>query len=118
MENKLRAKMPVAERAKQFMPFAAVKGLNEALAKKERELGLIKKAELSEEMAEELNAKLTLLKKEDIVAAVYFWKGEYRSISGELMLLDDTNRILSIDDTKIAFDDLLDITMSRPLSKK
>jgi len=33
----LRAKMPLAERAKQFMPFAAVKGLEEALAAVERE---------------------------------------------------------------------------------
>lgn len=32
----LRAKMPLAERAKQFMPFAAVKGLEEALAAVER----------------------------------------------------------------------------------
>ena len=29
--------MPLAERAKQFMPFAAVKGLEEALAAVERE---------------------------------------------------------------------------------
>ena len=116
MENKLRAKMPVAERAKQFMPFAAVKGLNEALAKKERELGLVKKAEMSEEMAEELDAKLALLKKEDIVTAVYFCKGEYRSISGELMLLDDANRILGIDDTKIAFEDILNISTGEATS--
>ncbi len=36
MANKPRHKMPVEERAKQFMPFAALKGLPEALAAKEK----------------------------------------------------------------------------------
>jgi len=34
----LRAKMDAADRAKQFMPFDALKGFREALAAKEREL--------------------------------------------------------------------------------
>lgn len=35
---KQRAKMPIAQRAKQFMPFKAVAGLDEALRKKEQEI--------------------------------------------------------------------------------
>lgn len=39
MDNKKpRAKMPREERAKQFMPFAALKGFEQALREKEREL--------------------------------------------------------------------------------
>lgn len=38
MASKPREKMPISERAKQFMPFAALKGLPEALEKKEKEL--------------------------------------------------------------------------------
>lgn len=34
MPKKPRTKMPISERAKQFMPFAAVKGYHEALAKR------------------------------------------------------------------------------------
>ena len=37
MENKPRAKMPISQRAKQFMPFDAVSGLREAIREKERE---------------------------------------------------------------------------------
>lgn len=48
MANRPRAKMPVSERAKQFMPFAAVKGLDEALQQKRHERELIPRAELSE----------------------------------------------------------------------
>ena len=36
MASKPKAPMPPAERAKQFLPFAALKGLQEALAEKER----------------------------------------------------------------------------------
>lgn len=38
MENKNRPKMPAEQRAKQFMPFAAVTGLEEALRQKEKEV--------------------------------------------------------------------------------
>ena len=34
-EKILRVKMPVSERAKQFMPFSALKGLDEALSEQE-----------------------------------------------------------------------------------
>ena len=47
--TRVRAKMPVSQRAKQFMPFAAVTGLDEALLAKERELGLTDRRELPEE---------------------------------------------------------------------
>lgn len=35
--SKMRAKMPIEVRAKQFMPFSAVSGLDEALEKKLKE---------------------------------------------------------------------------------
>lgn len=38
MGTKPKGKMPVIERAKQFMPFAAVRGLQLALRRKEQEL--------------------------------------------------------------------------------
>lgn len=38
MANKIRPKMSPRDRAKQFMPFDAVKGLREALMKKEKEI--------------------------------------------------------------------------------
>lgn len=37
MASKPKAPMPTVERAKQFLPFAALKGLEEALERKERD---------------------------------------------------------------------------------
>ena len=58
------------ERAKQFMPFAALKGYPDALRKKEKVI--VPKMELSEEYEEELDRRLRQVRKNDIVTAVYF----------------------------------------------
>ncbi len=78
--SKPRAKMPVSERAKQFMSFAALKGLPEALAKKEKIR--IKKIELLEDMAVELDRKMHLLKCGKKATVVYYSLEEYLRITG------------------------------------
>lgn len=101
--------MPVSERAKQFMPFAAVRGLNEALAMKERAMRLVQRTELSEESAEELNAKMALLHKGSMVSVTYFDNGEHLTLDGVVMLLDEVNRMLCIGDTRIPLDDVMEL---------
>ena len=51
MENKKRGKMPVAQRAKQFMPFAAATGLDEAIRRVELEFEMNDRRNISEEAA-------------------------------------------------------------------
>lgn len=107
MAARPRKKMPIEQRAKQFMPFAALKGLPEALAGKEKVI--VPKAELSEEMAMELDMKLHQLKKGRIAGVVYFAEGEYLKKTGVVARIDETARYLQIVDTKISFDDILDV---------
>ncbi len=76
--------MPIAHRAKQFMPFSALTGLEAALKEKEREMGLIEKPELSEEMADEINGVLAGLEAGDRVEIDYFRDGEILSVMGEI----------------------------------
>lgn len=101
--------MPVADRAKQFMPFAALKGLPEALAAREKVL--VPRIMLSPEMAEELDRKMHLLSKGSMVSVVYFQQGEYIRLTGLVARIDPTCRILQIVNTKISFDDILDINI-------
>lgn len=107
MATKPKYKMSIADRAKQFMPFAALKGLPEALAAKERII--VPKVELSEEMAVELDRKMHLLKRGEIATVVYFHKDEYLKITGMVARIDVTSRLLQIVNTKIDFDDILDV---------
>jgi hypothetical protein len=55
MAGRPRTKMSIENRAKQFMPFAALKGLPDALAAKEKIV--VEKIELSSDMEEPKNAR-------------------------------------------------------------
>ena len=101
--------MSLLNRAAQFSPFAALSGLPDALAKKEKVL--VPKIELSPEMEEELDRQMHLLSKGKMATVVYFQKGEYIKITGLVARVDETSRLLQIVNTKIRFEDILQITM-------
>ena len=103
----MNSKMSREERAKQFMPFAALKGYPEALKKKEKIV--VPKRELSEEYQKELDQKLRQVHKNDIITVIYFSNHEYLKLTGMVSRIDDTARLLKIVNTKISFDDLYDI---------
>lgn len=95
-------------RAKQFVPFAALKGYEEALRAKEKIV--VEKIELSEEKKAELDYKLHQIQKNDIITVVYFYKDEYLKIEGMVSRLDTDARILKIVNTKIPFEDIYELT--------
>lgn len=107
MASKPGNKMPIEERAKQFMPFAALRGLPDALAAKEKIL--VSKVDLSPEMEEELDRRMHLLAKGKMATVIYFQGGEYIKITGLVARIDETSRLLQIVNTKIRFEDILQI---------
>ena len=94
-------------RAKQFIPFAALKGYEEALRAKEKIV--VPKMELSEEKKEELNRKLKQVHKNDIVTVIFFHRDEYLQMEGMVSRVDKDARILKVVNTKIAFSDIYDL---------
>lgn len=102
-----RPKMDRAERAKQFLPFDALKGFRETLAQKERIV--VERTELSEEYREELDRRMQRVLKNDIITVVYFHDGEYVQVTGMVSRLDVTSRIIKIVNTKISFEDIYEI---------
>ena len=107
----VRHKMSREERAKQFVPFAALKGHMEALHRREKIV--VERRELSEEYKEELDRKLRQVRKNDIVTVVYFCKDEYLQMTGMVSKIDETARVLKVVNTKIAFEDLYEIEVAR-----
>lgn len=107
MATKPRNKMPVSERAKQFMPFAALKGLPEALAAREKIT--VEKIELSPEREEELDRQMHLLKVGKIATVIHYQKGEYIKTTGMVARIEETSRMLQIVNTRILFEDILEI---------
>lgn len=109
MNNKTRPKMDISNRAKQFMPFAALKGLPEALATKEHIV--VPKPLLSEDMEEELDRKMHLLERGKIATVIFYSKDECIKVTGLVARIDESCRILQIVNTKIPFDDILDVEL-------
>jgi len=101
--------MPISVRAKQFLPFAAVKGLSEALEKKEKQFVL--KIDISEEQILELNQKIGLIQKGVTVKVTYFCKNDYIQLMGIVTQIDPIYYFLQIDDTVIKFEDILDFEL-------
>ena len=97
-------KMSKMERAKPFMPFAALHGFEDEIRKQE----IIKspRRELSEEEMLGLNSVITALKKGDLVLATYYTGEGYADMEGAITELDFSLRFIRIVKTRISFDDL------------
>lgn len=107
MASRPKTKMSIADRAKQFAPFSALKGLDEALRQKERVF--VEKPEFSEEAAEELSNKLARICIGMRVCVVYYSDGECISIDGIVTGIDKTFKKLTVVKTEIDINDILDI---------
>ena len=100
--NKPRMKMSAADRAKQFMPFSALKGLDEALRMKEKII--VEKKELSEDTVEQISAILSSIGRGNLVEVVFFDDGEYISVEGIVTDFDPIMKKMTVVKTEIAFE--------------
>lgn len=107
MAPKARAPMPRENRAKQFMPFAALKGLPEALRKKEKIR--VPRKEIPEDKAAEIDAALQGLERGQVITVVYYCNEEYIQLTGAVSRLDTQKRILQLVKTRILIDDIVDV---------
>ncbi len=97
----------MVERAKQFAPFAALRGYYELI--REREKIVVDKIEFPEDMAEIISRKLGQVEKGMMVEIIHYAHGEYISTKGIVSEFDAVGHSLTIVKTKILFDDIFDI---------
>ena len=109
MERKQRAKMPPSQRAKQFMPFAAVKGLEKAIAEQNQLLNCTEQAELGEEQVRAISDKLNHLAKGDMVSACFYADGRYNTVQGKVEQLDLVRRIIRIEGAVITIESIREL---------
>ena len=95
------------DRAKQFMPFAALRGYYDLIRQCEK----IKepKRELSHSEADILSDKINKLQKGMLINLKYYDIDGYRTISGYVSCIDKDFRFLTVIKTKINFDDIIEI---------
>ncbi|MST89655.1 YolD-like family protein [Sharpea azabuensis] len=91
-------KMDNYQRAKQFMPFAALKGYKEALKEKEKQV--VFQASILEDTLEELDYTLASLHPGDMVSCIYYDEEEYVKLTGMLAHVNyDFHTITIVDKT-------------------
>lgn len=95
-------------RAKQFAPFDALKGLQNALRVKEYQAEMIQKGELQEEKINEISKILTDCDKNTKAKVVFFEEGHNKELSGKIKPIYE-DQILDVDGKKIKFENILDI---------
>lgn len=94
-------KMPVSERAKQFMPFSPLKGFEEAIHKKEIEALKRPKVLLGEDEQEALNFCLQRINTGDYVSVTHYQNGMYSIEKGIVERIDFNNKFVIISSNKI-----------------
>ncbi len=102
-----RIKMPVADRAKQFMPFAVLRGYEKMINETRTEK--IEKRETTIEQERILNEKITRIKKHDVIKIVYYDDGAYVSTKGAVTAIDLTLKEIAIVKKRISFEDIWEI---------
>ena len=109
MTGKIRARMPRSQRAKQFMPFAALKGLEAAIAAEEAKASRVAKVELDEWRVEEINQALITISKGSLVRVRHYAMGHYHDTSGSVDEIDAVRKLLVVDGKRIRFEDIFKI---------
>lgn len=95
------------ERAEQFLPFDAVKGLQVAL--REKEIEHINKFELSDEQIENISDTLKMLRIGEKIEVVYYVDRQYKKMQGNVVKLNNVKKSILIDDIEIFFVDIFSI---------
>lgn len=108
----VRVPMPPSRRAKIFSMFDALKGLKEALAAQEHIPE--PRRYLAEDAMEELNRKLTSLRKGQVVTVVYYceYAQEYRQLTGPVNNVDFYWSMIQIGGSCIGLGEIVDVVIA------
>ena len=99
--------MTRAGRAKQFLPFDALKVFQEAL--NEKQIKYEDKKELSEDSYRRLEEEWNKIEKDSIVKVKYYKNKRYIEIQGKINKIDYIRKKIQINDENINVCDIIDI---------
>lgn len=98
------------DRARQFLPFDALKGLREAIRIKEIEHERILKRDIDPDKATKISNILISLEKDSKGKVIYFEEGFYYELNG-IIKLDIEKQSLIIDKKEILLENIFDILL-------
>ena len=104
-----RPRIDPADRARQFMPFAALRGYYDLVHSRERSVE--PRHELTEEEAALLSEQVARLRKGDMVRVVRYDADAYVPVTGVVTQVETTLRELTVVKTKSPFEDIRSIEL-------
>ena len=100
-----------ADRAKQFQPFDALKGLQEELRSREERRTRVAKKEISEECEEQISAELTKIYKRSDIEITFYRGGHYYSLEGTVLEKNDVYKYLLVGQERIYYTDIYELKL-------
>ena len=97
------------DRAKQFIPFDALKGLQEELRIREERRTRVNKRQLCDEVIEQISAVLARVTVGSRIRVKFFSRGHYPDVEGDVTEISGIGGYLKLGDERIYFDDILKI---------
>lgn len=98
-----------ADRAAQFMPFAALTGYYELARAQERTSE--PRREITDEMAAELSRKILSIRRGDLVCVTYYKDDGYTDLVDIVEQVEEPLRQLKVKSARIPFDDIYEIEL-------
>ena len=102
-------KMTNLERARQFMPFAALRGFEEMIRQQTREV--TPRRELSEDEAARLSQRIARIEKGSMIRVTYYAEDSYLTLEGMVSEIDLTLRFLRVVKQRIELYDILSVSL-------
>ena len=99
------------DRAKQFVPFDALKGLQEELRIREERRTRVKKKTLSEDQIAKISRVLGRVEQGSNVASCLYSKGHYITIEGYVTEINQIYEYIKIGNEKVFFADIYKIAI-------
>ena len=113
MASEKRFKMPREERAKIFMPFSALRGLEEALEEKRREVEKEDRKYLSLDSTIELDDTLKSIERGDSISLRYYDGLKYVDREENVIKIDGNRGCLYLEEEAVYFSDILSIRKNK-----
>lgn len=98
-------------RAAQFLPFDALKGLSEEIQSRIEKRSRVERKELSDEEKEDISSVLMKINRGSKIKLKFYSIGHYYEIEGDIVKIDIIYHYLVIGQQKIFFDDIYEISI-------
>lgn len=115
-------KMAVANRAKLFTPFSALRGFDIEIISQEQDRLLVPQITIADDQRDTIWHNLNALQKDDWAIITRFTPvktienqvlGEYSVVSGPVIKVDDVSQLLVVQETTVPFEDIYQLVVQK-----